>query len=325
MFKSYAVSASGRDVHFDTLLSNVAVAAFDSMGDGFVANQIAPLIPVLKQSDLFLKVDKSSFLRSHDARRAPKAKARVIEWSVSSEAFFCHNFALATETALEDLDNADMAFQLRENNTNLLVGELKRGQEIRVRNLVTSISNIGSGVVLTGTNKWSDFVSSDPIGDVSSGINFMREQTGLRPNLGVLDYRTFDILRRHPAILDLYKYTTGSTATAEQIAAAFALPRVAIADGMLESGIEGGASSIADIWPKCCLLFHVGPVLTRTAQAPVARFQWQPPSFPAALAAHTKVFAGAGERNVEVTQAEHFQDERMIAPELAYALLDVID
>ena len=49
---------TGRDLHIDVPLSKLAVKAFDSSGDGFIANQVFPVTPVNKQSDVYYTISK---------------------------------------------------------------------------------------------------------------------------------------------------------------------------------------------------------------------------------------------------------------------------
>lgn len=319
-YRTYQVAASGPDVHHDTLLSNVAVMAFDTGEEGMVANKLFPEIPVGKQSDKYAIIDKAEFLRDVDDRRAPRAEARRIEFKVSSEAYFAEGRALATEIPLEDLDNADNVFQLRENSTKLVVSVMLRAQEIRVARMCTSISNVGSGVLLTGSARWSDPVQSDPLGDINTAHAFIQHQLGLVANSMVMDFDTFQILQRHPDLLDLYKYTSGGIVPASNIAAAFKVQNLWIAQGVMENALEGGASSMTNIWGNNCLLAYVGPVTGLQSKTLGGRFRWRPPSFPAPMAAHTQRFSGAGTRNVEVVQADYFQDEKIIARDLGYLI-----
>jgi hypothetical protein len=88
---------------------------------------------------------------------------------------------------------------------------LMRDRELRIANMVSSISNVGSGVALTGSQKFSDYSGSDPISTVKSGMAFIRHQTGLVANTLILDYDTAAVLRDHPVLRDYVKYTQGPT------------------------------------------------------------------------------------------------------------------
>ncbi|HPA76841.1 MAG TPA: hypothetical protein PK888_13610, partial [Deltaproteobacteria bacterium] len=81
---------TGHDVHIDVPLSQVAIAYNPR---GFIADQIAPMVGVNKQSDGYYIWDIADAYRVEDSKRAPGAEANVIERSVSSGTYFAKNYA----------------------------------------------------------------------------------------------------------------------------------------------------------------------------------------------------------------------------------------
>lgn len=317
-------TASGKDIHFDVPLSNLAVSAFDAGEDTMIADQLLPSISVGKQSDKYYIVEKGAFLRIPNTLRAPRTAARRVEFEVSSDSFYAHNYALAAENAMEDMSNADIAVQLRQNSTRLVTTNLKKDQEVRVANLVTSISNVGSGVQLAGVNKWNDS-GSDPIADITTGHAFVRQATGLRPNVAVIDEDTLMIVRRHPLLLDMYKYTSGGELNDDQIRQVFKVNKMLVGSGIKENQIEGAAaSSVTNIWGNNVLLAHVGPSTGLQSQTFGLRFNWRPPIFPANFGVTTAVENQAGQRKVEIVEAGYYQDEKVVASELAYVIQNTL-
>lgn len=322
MLKKYA-SASGVDIHFDRPLSAIAISAFDDGSDGLIADMVFPAVQVDKQSDKYYTIEKSDFLRSvgDDARRAPKTKANRIHFSVSSDSFFADNYALADEIPLEDIINADNPVRLRENSTRLVTGVLRREQEIRVANKVSSISNMGSGVILSGTSLWSDFVNSDPIADVTTGHAFIRQNTGLVANTAIIDTDTLKIVRRHPRLLDMYKYTSGGMLNDEQLRAIFSVEKIMEGSGIKENALEGATSSITNIWGNNVILARVAPgSVGLQTQTLGLRFNWRQNLFPGNFGVQRAVEGGAGQSKVEIIEVGHFQDEKIVASALGYVI-----
>ena len=311
---------TGRGLHIDVPLSNLAVKAFDSGMEGFIADKVFPITPVAKQSDIYYTITKEAFLRQHDTRRAPKGMANRIEFDVSSAKYYADEYALGTDTALQDLDNADSAIMLRENNNMLILQGLARDKEIRVANTVTSISNVGSGAALTGGDKWNDYVGSDPVADVTTAHAFIRQNTGIVANTGIIDEDTLAILKRNPAILDMYKYTSGGELTNAQIMEVFKIKTLLVGSGIKENAIEGGTSSITNIWGNNFVLAHIKPPTGLKTATFGLGMRWSPSGFPSAMQVTRQRFAGAGTRNIEVQEAAYFSDERIVAADLAYAI-----
>ena len=76
------MGATGRDLHIDKHLSNVAMA-YRPMG--MIADLIAPIVPVGKQSDLYPVWSQADALRVEDDKRAPLTEANLITQDVSSQ------------------------------------------------------------------------------------------------------------------------------------------------------------------------------------------------------------------------------------------------
>lgn len=314
-----ASTPTGADGHLDAPLTNLAVKAFTGGADAFVAPKLFPFVTVDKQSNKYYVIDPDSWLLVANARRAPKTAPRRIEWKVSSDSYFANNYSLAGENALEDLANADAALALRENTTQLVTEALLRDLEVRVANLVTSVSNVGSGVVLAGANKWSDYVGSDPISDVTTAHAFIRQVTGLIPNTLVIDEDTFQIVRRHPLLLDMYKYTRGSLLGEEELRALFRVENLWIPRGIKNNALEGATASLTNIWGNNALLAVVRPGMSMQTATFGLSFVWEPEGIPGTMQVSRYPDPDPGKR-VEVIDVGYYADQKVVARSLAYAI-----
>ena len=312
-----ALELTSRDVHIDVPLSNIAVEAF-ATGD-FIGAQLFPVVDVRKQSDLYYTINKNSWLRTPSTTlRAPKTSPARVEFEVSSDAYYAANYALASENAHEVIANADDPIQLRARTTRFLVDQLMRDQETRIANKVTSITNIGSGALLTGGNKWSNYVSSDPIADVTTGHAFIRSNTGLIANTALMDYDTYKTIQRHPVLLDMYKYTQGGMVNDAELKAVFGVNRILVSNAIRNAALENATASLVNIWGNNFLLCHVAPNATgmRTATFGLG-FRWLNPDLPTPWGVRVYNDADPGKK-VEVVEASYYQDEKVVAPQLAY-------
>lgn len=324
LFAGYARSACAlwltpQDVHIDVPMSNIAVEAF-STGE-FIGPQLFPIVPVGKQSDKYYTIKKETWLRTPSTTlRALKTSPARIEFDISSDSYFANNYALATENALEALANADDSISLRARSTRFLVDALMRDLEVRIANLVTSVSNVGSGVVLSGGSKWSNYVSSDPVADVSTGHAFIRQNTGMVANTLLMDMDTYQMVRRHPVLLDMYKYTQGGLVNDAELSAVFRVDKILVGAAVRNVSVENAAASMVNIWGNNALLAYVSPAAVglRTSTFGLA-FQWQNPELPAAFGVRTYPDPDPGKKT-EVIETGYYQDEKIVAPALAYAI-----
>jgi len=314
-------SATGRDVHFDGPLTNLLLGAFAATAEqqGFVAQDLFPDVPVPKQSNRYYIIDPDSWLRIADTRRAPKTRPNRIEFKVSSDGYFADNYALAGEIAKEDLANADQALNIRENTAAVVLQGLLQDLEVRVANIVTSATNVGSGV--TVGSKWSDLTNSNPLVDVTTAHAFIRQQTGLVANTLVVDEDTFQILRRHSKLLELYKYTTGGLLGDGQIAAAMGVQRILHGRAITNRALEGAAGSIVNVWGNNALLAYTAPVATGMKSATLGlQFRWTPEGIPAPFGVFRYDDPDPGKK-IEVVEVGYYQDERIVAKNLGYLMV----
>ncbi len=316
--RSLGANLTGRDVHIDVPLSRVAVQAFDR--GTFVGPALFPIVPVGKQSDVYYVIDKASWMRAPGSTlRAPKTAPRRVEFNVSSDTYFAHNFALAGENALEVIANADNAIDLRRRTAAKVTGDLAVDMEVRIANKVTSISNIGSGVALAGTAKWSDYLNSDPIADVTTGHAFIRNTTGLTANVMLLDYDTHRILRRHPVLLDMYKYTQGGFLNDQELREVFSVERILIGNAIRNVALEGQTASMVNVWGNNCLLAHVEAGMGMETKTFGLGFRWTPDGIPAPMQASVYMDPDPGKKT-EIVEVGYYQDEKIVARDLSYLI-----
>ena len=171
------MSATGRDLHIDQALSNMAMGYRPA---GFIADMIFPQVSVQKQSDLYYEFSRADRLRNKDTRRSPGAEANRIYENVSSGTFYCTNYALKSPVTLEDRENADpvLLAGLINGRTEYILDSLLLDWEIRVANQVTSGGNVGSYSAIGSA--WNG--AGDVLGDLNTAIDVAHDTTGIRPN-----------------------------------------------------------------------------------------------------------------------------------------------
>jgi hypothetical protein len=310
---------TGRDLHLDGPLTNIAIKAFEGGGDGLVAQKVFPAVPVTKQSDKYYVIDRDSWILVPKAFRAPKTSPRRIEWKTSSDAYFADNYALAGEIAKEDLANADAALRVREGTTEFVSEALMRELEVRVANIVTSISNLGSGHVLAGAAKWSAINSGNPVADVTTAHAFIRQRTGLEANTLVMDRDSYDVVRQNTRLLEMYKYTNAGLISHETLLNLFRVDQILIARGIKNVAPEGATGSIVNIWGNHALLARIVPGQTLKTATYGLAYRWTPPELPAPFQVFRYDDPDPGKKT-EVIEVGYYQDEKIVARDLAYLI-----
>ena len=100
-------SATGRDLHVDQLLSQIAI---NYRPTGMIGDMIFPTVPVQKESDSYVIFNRGEIFAIEKTNRSRGSEANRVTRSVSSAQYIAKNYALAFDTPIEDAANADPAF-----------------------------------------------------------------------------------------------------------------------------------------------------------------------------------------------------------------------
>ena len=244
------------DVHVDGPLTNLSVMY---KNESYIGDQLFPFFPVSKKSDVYFVYNHGDFFRDEVKPRATGSPARDTGYTVATSNYNCVTRALATVIPDEVMENADSPLQPRQDAVAFLTERFMISRELRIANLVCSITNVGSGINLTGTNQWSDLGNSDPVSVVTTGNAFTRLLTGRRPNTLIVGAEVHDILLMHPDIIERIKYTArADQATIRSaIADIFGVQNYLVADAVYNPQPAGATDSFANIWGKNAVLAYV--------------------------------------------------------------------
>lgn len=274
------------DLHVDALLTELSIA-FMNPDDAYIADKIFPRIGVQKQSDVYALYEKDAWFRDFGAqmRRAPGTKAARSGWTVDlTNTYLCQNEAIATGIADELRGNADSIFDLDLDATKFVTNaQMMRRERMFVADFMktgtwTTDKTGGSSFTL-----WSDYASSDPIGDVESWHDTLRQLIGRRGNKMPLGAQVWRHLKNHPDILDRLKYgqTPGSPAkiTRNIVAGLFELDELLVFEGVYATNGEDttpATVTLADIVANDALLCYVPSAPSRLTPAAGYTFVWEP-------------------------------------------------
>lgn len=242
--------------HIDVALSNVSVAYENP---DHIDEQLFPVVPVDKQSDLYIKYSKQHFLDEPDAL-TPGADANDIEVDLDARGYYYadgHGYNLKLPDAIAA--NADPAFELDIENTEKITEKIKLRKERNLAGMITS-TNITNNATLSGTSQWSDYTNSDPIPVVDQQKETIQQATGQLPNVLQMSRPVFRTLRNHPKIIDRVKYTGDGARKAlneQQLADAFDVEKVVVGQSLYNTVDRGQADSLGYVWSKNTLLAYV--------------------------------------------------------------------
>ena len=240
--------------HIDAPLSNISIAYMQD-AKNFIASRVFPDVSVDKRSNKYFTFDRTTFMRDAMRKRGAGEQSAGGGYTLSNDSYYCDVWALHKD--ISDIDRAQTDTPLDQDRN--AVQYLSQAALIRKENQwVTDFFTTGVwGTDNTTATDWSDYVSSDPLGEVDAAKVTILEATGQNANTLVLGLRVFNQLKNHPDIKDMIKYTSARVVTEEILAGLFGVDQVLVPRSVADAAVEGKTPAPALIHGKHALLCHV--------------------------------------------------------------------
>lgn len=250
--------ATPRDLHIDQLLTNVSLMYRNQT---YIADQIFPTVPVVKQSNKLVKYDQSHWFRDDAKLRAPGTKSQGGGWTVDTSAiYFCDRFSYRHEVYDEERDNADQPFNLDVEATEFVTDKMQIRREVALATDFFTTSVWGTDKAgATDFTKWSDYANSSPLQDLFGWKDIVEGQIGREPNKLIMGKQVWTQLKWHPDLIDLIKYTQKGQMSQELFSATIEFPTVLVGRAIQAASPEGTAEasvSYTRVWGKNALMVY---------------------------------------------------------------------
>ena len=208
------------ELHIDRALTDFSVAY---MNDEYIADTVAPLLPVDKRSDKYFVYNRDAFLRASaldsngrpTSIRRPGTEAVLSDFAISSTSYYADEYARKQLVPYANIQYADAPLQPQLDATIQITEQLKIDNEIQVANMVGKISNYASTNTTTLTTgstgtSWAQYASanSNPFLNIEQAIIAVRKGALKQANAMVLTIDTAQYLVDHPVYKDWQKYTS---------------------------------------------------------------------------------------------------------------------
>ena len=239
----------------DPILSNHARGYRNAK---FVGDVLFPRVPVPNRSMTLLKFGKQSF-RKLNTRRAPGSNVKRVQYGYESG-----NIALVQDSVegvvpVEHQEEASKVpgIDLGAHAINMVLDSVDPGLELDTAQLARDPANydVNHKLALAGAARWTSD-SSDPGADIGNAKEAIRGYIGPRPNVLMLGPSAVKALKRHPKIIDRFKYTSSASLTLDMLAAYFELEKVVSAAVYLPE-TAGDTTRATDIRGDDAILAYV--------------------------------------------------------------------
>jgi len=256
----------------DKLLTNISNKI---VPEGYISEQILPLVNVVQSTGL-IGAYGTSHLRIETTLTGGKNKyPRVDTRTYSTQQYNIAEHGLSDIITRADYANVESPFDAEADTTDELVTKLWLGKEKGLADSLTSTSVLTQNTTLSGTDQYSDYSASDPLGDFATARLTIQAAVGMMPDTAIMSWAVFDKIRTHPDFLvNLgYNYHKPGGLTLGELASAMGVKRVLVGSAVYETAKEGQTSSIDAVWGKH-IIFAVAPTAAKKRQISLGyRFQ----------------------------------------------------
>lgn len=306
------------NVHIDGALTSISVK-YRYTNDAFIADKVFPVVPVQHRSDAFHKYNREQWYRSDAQKRAPATQSAGTGYTLTEDNYRVDVYAVHKDIDDQTRANADSQIALDSDATELVTRQLLIKKE---EDWVTSYFTTGVWANdVTPANLWSDYATSDPIGDLETAMMTMAENTGYKPNTLVLSPNVWSKLKNHPDYLARIAVTQPRINSPELITSLVdGLDNVYIPWAIKNTAVEPLTGVYDFFYAGDALLLYVEPSLGLNGISAGATFSWT-------------AFMGDGIRikrfRMEEIESERIEgqmayDHKVIASDLGYFFNNVV-
>lgn len=265
------------DVHVDAALTNLSVN-YNPAAMGFVAEQVAPVISVIKESDKYYLWNRPAAFRVPTDLRSDGGEANETDTSLTTTTYQAEEYALKTKVTDRQRDNADNVLNLRANKMRYVQNLELISQEKRVATLLTTTANYFSSshyATLSGTDQWDNASFTGSIEQkFDAAKEVVRKSFGIEPNFAVVPAAVAKVVKRDAAVRELIKYTQNDLLVNGDLPPTMWNLRIFIPTGINVTTEPGVATdTYADIWGKDVVIGYApsGGALDTPALAYIVR------------------------------------------------------
>lgn len=299
-------------LHVDRYLTNFSVGYVQD-AKNFVAQRASSVVPVQKQTDIYVVYERGYFWRDEAVPRPLGGRPAQVGYKISSGSYNAIEYALEHIVDDRQRANADEPIRLEENATTLLTQKqlIKQDRIWSQRFFTTGVwtyelQGVNASV---GPNTFLNFndASSTPIEVIDEQKDSIAKRTGFMPNCLVLGAAVKRALRTHPDISDRIKYTQTGIADDDILATLFEVDRVITARSVYNAAAEGSTDDftfIAD--ERAMLLAYIDPSPALDSPTAISNFAWT-----GLIPGETNAIGGVMERGRDDRAHSDFFQNRM--------------
>lgn len=249
-------------VHVDATLSNISV---QYKNGEYIGELLMPPVPVPKLSDKYFMYDKRNRLAYPDDNIGARGDANEVNETRSILNYSCQPYGYKNFVDALTLANEDAPLNEMVDLVEAIAEGIAFRRELRIALKLTTAANYPTAnkQTNTGSGQWDSAAGGDPVADLQAARAALWTGRGPGKICAWSSLEVYNVLARHPKVLDLFKYggTAPGLATPTMIAQFFGFDDYFIGEARQDTANDGQAAGVyARIWGK---FFGVARVATR--------------------------------------------------------------
>jgi hypothetical protein len=220
--------------------------------DAYIGDRLMPIINAGNQpTGVYFVYDKRMRLAYPDDLLGDRGIPNEIDDARSTASFSCKDRGFTNSISKKVVDAADAPLDEMMDLTESINEGLAFKREKRQATILTTAANFGSNTTaLAAANRWDSAGGGNPIKDIQAAKAALWQGRGPGAVVGYCSRTVWDVLARHPQILDLFKFNGSSPglATPDMLASWFGLQSILVGDAREDTANIGAAASYSRIW-----------------------------------------------------------------------------
>ncbi|MDG3575982.1 capsid protein [Rhizobium sp. YJ-22] len=262
------MSTVNRPFPVDPTLTAIAIGYRNPAGT-LIYNRVLPGVPVLSEQFKWTEFPLGQGFTVPDLEVGRKSRPAQVEFTAEERDSSIKDYGLDDAIPQSDIDAAARARAARLSNIdprNMAVEGLTNlvelGREVRAAAVVQDPNNYDASrkIVLTGTDRFSDFANSDPYGVIDEGMD---KTLVYRPNHIVMGQPVWSKIKRNPKLIKAVKggLTEDGAITKAQFADLFEIPLENFLVGMAQVNLarKGQSVNLSRVWGNSVALLYLDP------------------------------------------------------------------
>ena len=215
-----------------------------------IADEVLPRSVVGKQEFKYLEHTMAEGFTIPDTKVGRKSQPNQVEFSATEKTGATEDYGLDDPIPQVDIDNAPPNYNPLGRATEGIMNLVELDREVRVAGTVFNAATYGTNnkVTLSGTDQFSDFTNSDPLGVLTGALDSMI----MRANIMTIGRPAFSVLARHPQIVKAVHGNSGDSGIARRrdIADLLELEDILVGEAWVNTARKGQAMTLSRTWGK---------------------------------------------------------------------------